>query len=1230
MNHVYRLVWNAACGAWQAVAEVACGRGKGGGGRRRRQLRCTGLVAGGWLLVPISMLVAAQAQAQTLPQGGRVSAGSASISTSGNTLTVQQGSAQAVLDWQSFSIGSGATVQFVQPSASAVALNRVLGNDMSVIQGALQSNGRVFLVNPNGVLFGSHAQVNVGGLVASTLDISNADFMAGQYRFGGSSTAAVQNQGSIRSAEGGVVALVAARVLNSGSIDAPKGSVLLGAGQRVRLDLGGPVTLAVEQGALDALIDNGGAIRAGGGTVLLTAKAAGDLAASVINHSGLIEASSLGTGAGGTVGLFADQMQLSGKVLANGQGAAGGQVHVQADQALVHTGSVQAGGSQGGSIAVQVKNLIDAGHWDVSGSSSGGRIDLQASGSIEQTAAGRISADASSGNAGSVRLTAGADAWLSGTLSASSSSGSGGEIAATAPQLVLAGATLRADGGSGGGRVRVGGGWQGGDAELANAASTHLSASTLLSADAGEHGNGGTVVVWSDERTSAGGRVQARGGAAGGNGGQVEVSSHGQLVFGADVRTDAPAGSSGRLLLDPRNLTIDTALPTYSAGSLTYASPGAGDSWGSLQPVQLANGNIVVPNDKDDRVATDAGAVRLYDATGTLLSTLTGSRAGDRVGSSGVTVLSNGHFLVSTAEWANGAAARAGAVTWGNAATGVSGAVSAANSLVGSSAGDAVGSGGITQVGSGNYVVRSTAWNNAGAASAGAATWVDGSTGIGAVVSAANSLVGTQAYSYVGYSVTRLSNGNYVVASPNWTSTSPAYKGAATWGSGNAGVSGVVSAANSLVGSGVGSNLVSSVVALSNGNYVVVSPSWHNGSDAAVGAATWGNGSSGLTGVVSASNSIVGNKFNDQVGNGGVLSLGNGNFLVLSSTWKNGSAANAGAVTWGNGSTGSVTGVVSASNSLVGNQSNVLMGGGGITVLSNGNYVVLTPNWTNGSGTLAGAATWGSGTAGVSGLATTSNSLVGDGGGSLVTASVTALSNGNYVLAAPYWNNGAESQAGAVTWANGSTGRSGLISTSNSLVGSRSSDRVGGGGIVELPSGNYVVLSPSWSTATKSDVGAATWVSGSSGLTGALSASNSLIGSNNYDAVGSGGVVVLSNGNYVVRSPSWNASSSVTEAGAVTWGSGSTGVKGVVAASNSLVGSSAQDFVGSSGVLALSNGNYVVLSSSWSYNASTQNVGAATWGNGSSGLTGVVGASNSLTGARSSDALGSSAVASQR
>jgi len=330
VNRTYRLIWNEARQAFVAVSEIVRAQGK-----RSGATVLLGAALGGAVL---PVLALAQ-----LPSGGQIVAGAGAISQSGNTMTVTQHSPRLAANWQSFSIGQGYAVHFVQPSATAVALNRVLGSDVSVIQGALRANGQVFLINPNGVLFTPTAQVEVGGLVASTLNLANEDFLAGRYRFAGDSTSSVLNQGHIKVGAGGTVALIAAKIENTGSIEAPRGNVLMGAGQSVTLDLGGPVKVQVEEGALNALIAQGGAIRADGGLVYLTAKAAGELASAAINHSGITEAKGIATGERGEIYLMGDmatgQLNVAGRL-----DAAGGFIETSAAKVKVADGaSIRAG-----------------------------------------------------------------------------------------------------------------------------------------------------------------------------------------------------------------------------------------------------------------------------------------------------------------------------------------------------------------------------------------------------------------------------------------------------------------------------------------------------------------------------------------------------------------------------------------------------------------------------------------------------------------------------------------------------------------------------------------------------------------------------------------------------------------------------------------------------------------------------------------------------------------------
>ncbi|WP_193098177.1 GLUG motif-containing protein [Burkholderia sp. Z1] len=320
MNKAYSLVWNEAQGGWCAVSETARRRGKAGSGKR--------LLAAG-----VSLLGLAATSAYALPTGGAVASGQADIATStdGKTMSINQHTNKLITNWQDFSVAGGERVSFQQPTSQSIALNRVIGTNGSQIHGQIDANGNVFVVNPNGVVFGAGAQVNVGALVASTKDVSDKDFLAGNYRFAGASGQSVENAGKITAAEGGSVALLGARVSNSGVIRAQAGSVALGAGSAftVNFDGNGLLNLQVEGGAIDAQARNGGLLKADGGEVLMTARAANGLLNAVVNNSGTIEAQGL-SARNGKIVLDGGLVQVAGKL-----NAAGGNVTTRGERVQV-------------------------------------------------------------------------------------------------------------------------------------------------------------------------------------------------------------------------------------------------------------------------------------------------------------------------------------------------------------------------------------------------------------------------------------------------------------------------------------------------------------------------------------------------------------------------------------------------------------------------------------------------------------------------------------------------------------------------------------------------------------------------------------------------------------------------------------------------------------------------------------------------------------------------------
>jgi hypothetical protein len=550
-----------------------------------------------------------------------------------------------------------------------------------------------------------------------------------------------------------------------------------------------------------------------------------------------------------------------------------------------------------------------------------------------------------------------------------------------------------------------------------------------------------------------------------------------------------------------------------------------------------------------------------------------GTDDGTRRFGTGVTLLSNGHFLVRDPDWSGGGLLLAGAVYLFDAEG------KQLSRLVGSSAGDRVGAGGIVLLANGDFVVRSPSWDAPGPIEdAGAVTFGDADTGFG--------------------------------------------------------VTAVVGAGNSLVGSSAGDRVgASGVVALDNGSYVVASGDWDRAGVAVnAGAVTWCAADGSRVGTIDAGNSLLGAQPEDRVGDvtligkPGVVALANGHYVVAAPRFDRAALVDAGAVTWARDD-GSVVGEVGAANSLLGVRAGDLIGSE-VQALSNGHYIVQSPFWSSASATSMGAVTWADGGAPTLGEVTAANSLVGDQAGDLVGYLAAVLSNGNYVVASPLWDRDAIVNAGAATWRDGSGPHPGVVDVGNSLVGSHPDDNVGFFtsigipplGVVALDDGDYVVASPEWDGAEAADVGAATWGSGSSGVAGEISATNSLIGSTFDDAIAQF-IVTLPGGRYVVASPYWNA-----RAGAATWGGGDGAPVGVVGGDNSLIGTLPGDFVTASGVYRLRDGAYAVASERWSH-GTVLRVGAVTRA-GPDGIAGAVSPQNSIIGLAANDLVGRGGVES--
>ena len=282
-----------------------------------------------------------------LPEGGQVAAGQAAITTAGSTMTIAQQTAQAIINWQNFGIGSGEAVHINQPNSQAILLNRVIGSNPSEIFGQLTANGQVILVNPNGVFFRPGSSVDVGGLTASTLNIANEDFLKGQLRFAGDSQNPVINAGSI-TAQNGYVNLLAKEVVNEGIIAAQTGSVNLAAGSGMSLDYNGDgkMTVAVTDGAYQSAVANKKLIQADGGLVVMTASGKDALMDSAVNNSGMIQANTLGE-ATGQISLTGDNIATTGTISADGgSNGHGGTIKIIANHKTAVDGQLSAQGGQ--------------------------------------------------------------------------------------------------------------------------------------------------------------------------------------------------------------------------------------------------------------------------------------------------------------------------------------------------------------------------------------------------------------------------------------------------------------------------------------------------------------------------------------------------------------------------------------------------------------------------------------------------------------------------------------------------------------------------------------------------------------------------------------------------------------------------------------------------------------------------------------------------------------------
>lgn len=301
-------------------------------------------------LLVMSALSLGASSVDAMPEGGVIRSGEGAVSQNGREMTIRQDSGRLAMDWTNFNVGKDETVRFQQPGKDALALNRVTGNQQSLIDGSLLSNGHVLLVNPNGVVIGKNASIDVGGLVASTANVKD-NFMkefgnsTGSFTLGGVSDGKIINEGTIN-AEGGLVALHAAKVENSGTITSNGGSVLMAAADTLTLtpDTDGKLNFTVDGKVAEASALNKGAITADGGTIVMTADSASDVMSTVVNNEGTLQARTLRKNEKGQILLEGNdkgQVEVSGTLDASGteNGQDAGNIKVIGQKTIVHDGT---------------------------------------------------------------------------------------------------------------------------------------------------------------------------------------------------------------------------------------------------------------------------------------------------------------------------------------------------------------------------------------------------------------------------------------------------------------------------------------------------------------------------------------------------------------------------------------------------------------------------------------------------------------------------------------------------------------------------------------------------------------------------------------------------------------------------------------------------------------------------------------------------------------------------
>ncbi len=556
------------------------------------------------------------------PTGPEIVHGQVSMNRPNSGVLNITNSPNALINWQGFSIQQNEITRFLQESPNSAVLNRVVGQDLSQIFGQLLSNGRVFLINPNGIVFGSNAVIDTVGFVASTLNITDKDFLEGNLRFEGDpDSGSIINQGFITAGTNKDIYLIAPNIENRGIIQSDGGNLILAAGESITITSLDMNDIHFEIQAPENKVLNLGKILADGGTA--------GIFAGTLRHSGEIRANTVSVDETGSIILSASSVVTDGEIAATGNNESGGDIIIKGSSWVSLGGTVDASGKTGGSVSVQAGNLSIAAPVLAKGTTGlGGDIDLLTAGKTLETVDTLV--DVSGAEGGTISHIAGLQITTSGTYLAEGLDGPGGKIDLTAPAIKLLSSEFAASGLTGGGSVRIGGEFQGGKNlafdEIPNAQILAVTDATRIVADTtGPAGDGGEVIVWADQKAVFLGDISAIPGTESGAGGFAEVSSGDKLTFNGDVVTGL-GERKGSFLLDPKNITI--ADESYSQYGLVLgfnysdvpgltATIDAGDelSYGlSLDGTRLAVG---APGDDGayGSVGSNFGAVHLFTFT---------------------------------------------------------------------------------------------------------------------------------------------------------------------------------------------------------------------------------------------------------------------------------------------------------------------------------------------------------------------------------------------------------------------------------------------------------------------------------------------------------------------------------------------------------------------------------------------------------------------------------------